>query len=60
MEHLPCAQNITIMKEIINDFKAVWNDKHERKEFIGGTVCVIAMFALTYFWLLIASAIQNY
>lgn len=46
-------------KQIYNDFKEIMRDKHERKEFIGGFACVIAMFAVMYVWLWIAYAIQG-
>ena len=36
------------MKQIIKDFKAILADKQERKEFIGGFTCVIAMMAVMY------------
>ena len=48
-----------MFKETINDFKEIWRDKKERKEFIGGMCCVIAMFAVTYVWMVIAYAIQG-
>lgn len=29
------------MKQVINDFKAIWSDKRERFEFIGSFACVL-------------------
>ena len=46
-------------KKIYNDFKDIMRDKRERKDFIGGIACVIAMFAVMYVWLWIAYAIQG-
>ena len=46
-------------KQVFNDFKEIMRDKHERKEFIGGFACVIAMFTVMYFGLWIAYAIKG-
>lgn len=57
---LPCIKQVTTMyKQAFNDFKEIMRDKHERKEFLGGFACVIAMMVITYFWLVIASVIQR-
>lgn len=41
------------MKEIIQDFKAIMADKHERQEFIGSFACVVVMMVLMYFVIVI-------
>ena len=57
---LPCIKQVTTMyKQVFNDFKAIMRDKHERNEFLGGFAFVLAMFAVTYFWLWIAYAVQG-
>ncbi len=40
-------------KEIFNDFKDIMRDKKERKEFLGGFACVLAVMAECYFAILI-------
>ena len=36
------------MRQTIRDFKAIMADKNERKEFIGGFACVLAMMVILY------------
>ena len=41
------------MEQVIRDFKAIMADKHERKEFIGGFACVIAVMVILYMMIVI-------
>lgn len=42
-----------VMKEAIDNFKIIMQDKRERKEFIGGVVCVVITMALAYMTIVI-------
>ena len=46
-------------KQVFNDFKEIMRDKRERKEFLGGFACVVAIFVWLYAALWIAYAIQG-
>ena len=37
-----------IMKTVIRDFQTIMASKPERKDFIGGLVCVLVMMAMAY------------
>ena len=41
------------MRQTIRDFKVIMADKGERKEFIGGLACVIAMIVVMYIAIMI-------